>query len=193
MPVKGPNLGAGLVKMARKIEDETKETVKASATLAKGVQLKKIRSDSGGDGKLSGVNKAKGRPGDTAVGARYRVEARGSSAQAFLFATGPLQIINNDTVGRVIRSTYSFGNGRKGLIGPAAPGQFTARKGRMIGPVLTNQAVLNIPGVGFRKSARHPGTKGKQTWQQGRKTAEPVIRSSMSKRTQNIIKGAARL
>lgn len=191
--IKGPKIGAGLTKMAKTIEGSSVATVTASADRAAKIHEAKIRSDSGGDGMLSGVGAAKGRPGNAKVGVRVKVDKRKTRPSALIAATGPLQIINNDTAGRVIRSAYTYGKSRKGFEGPTLPGQFSARKKNMIGPVLSNKAVLNIPGIGFRASARHPGTKGKKTWQAGGKVAAPVIRKSMSQRTFNVMKGAARL
>jgi hypothetical protein len=101
-------------------------------------------------------------------------------ASGFISATGPLQIINNDTAGHVIRSAYSKGRRRKGFVGPTASGQFRGDA----------RAVLNIPGIGFRRSARHPGTKGKNTWERGRQKAEPQIVKTMRKNTTAALSAA---
>lgn len=181
----GADIAGRVLKLAKVVESGSVETVKAAAEAAKAEQLKRMRADSGGDLKLSGVNKAKGRAGNAKIGVSYRVRKAagvGVDATAMIRATGPLQIINNDTAGRVIRSAYSTntrrtkrvkGGSSRGFVGPVLPGQFAGGR----------KAVLNIPGVGFRRSARHPGTKGKDTWQVGRKAAEPKIRAQMSKRT----------
>lgn len=184
---KGPDLGKRIVKLTQAVEKGRVDAVKRSAEKAKAEQLSVIRADSGGDLMLSGVNKSKGRPGNAKLSVNYRVRSSGLTATALLKATGPLQIISNDTSGRVIRSAYSSNvrgtaarrrGGARGFIGPVVPGQF-AGGGR--------KAVLNIPGVGFRRSARHPGTKGKDTWQRGRKKAEPVIAVEMRKSTTGTI------
>lgn len=190
----GPDIGRRMQKLAATIEGASVDTVKASAEVAKKRQLDVMRRDSGGDLKLSGVNAAKGRGGNAKIGVNYRARKStgiGVGATAFVKATGPLQIINNDTAGRVIRSAYSTGRAtvsrrtvaRRGFVGPVLPGQFS-EGGR--------RAVLNIPGVGFRRSARHPGTKGKQTWQRGRKQAEPDVAKSMRGRTTATIKRGMR-
>jgi hypothetical protein len=190
--INGPKMGAHLVKLAKVIEGASVETVTASADAALKIQEARIKRDSGGDMKLSGVGAAKGRPGNARVGVRVTVNKSKSKPSALIAATGPLQIINNPTAGHVIRSAYLNGKGRKGFVGPTAGGQFSARKKNFIGPVASQKMAINIPGIGFRASARHPGTKGKQTWQHGRTKAEPVIRKAMGTRTFNVVKGAAR-
>lgn len=192
----GPNIAKGLANMSRHLQTKSLDTLKASGEAGLKVHAAQIRKDSGGDSMLSGVNRAKGKPGNTKVGARFKVEKRGPSPSGVITATGPLQIINNDTAGRVIRSAYLYGgrgNARKGMIGPVLPGAFSARRGSFIGPVLSNKAVLRLPDGGFRQSVRHPGTKGKQTWQKGTKQARPIVTQSMSKRTTNVLKGVAKL
>lgn len=185
----GNDIAGRMTKLAKTIEGASVDTVKRSAEQAKRKQLAVMRRDSGGDLRLSGVNAAKGRGGNAPIGVSYRVRKDsgfGVGASAFVKATGPLQIINNDTAGRVIRSAYSTGRGtvgrarvaRRGFVGPVLPGQFS-EGGR--------RAVLNIPGVGFRRSARHPGTRGKQTWQVGRRDAEPAVAKSMKGRTTAVI------
>ena len=55
----------------------------------------------------------------------------------------------------------------------------------------TNRAkrrVVVIPGVGVRAHARHPGTKGKNTWRRGVTSARPKVTKVMRSETANIIK-----
>lgn len=148
--------------MANKYKVATKRAAEAAVKR----QSRVIESHSGGDSKLSGVNKAKGRAGNAKVGAKFRMLPSGDGgASAEVRATGPLQIIDRDTSGHVIRSAYSNiqtstrrRGSLRGFIGPVLPGQTTGGR----------QAVIHIPGVGFRRSARHPGTNGKDTWRKGR-------------------------
>ena len=125
--VKGPNFGAHVVKMAKTIEAGSVATVGKAAAAAASHHHAVIDRDTAGDGKLSGVNAAKGRPGNTKVGVTVKVDKRQTSPSAVSKGTGPLQTINNDTAGHVIRSAYLSGKGRKGFIGPSLPGQFSAR------------------------------------------------------------------
>jgi len=185
--LKGPNIGARIGRLAQTVEKGSFDTLSRAADKGKSEQMKVIRQHSGGDYRMSGVGRAKGRAGNARVGANYRVTK--TKMEAFIKATGPLHLLENDTRGRVIRSAYQTGKYRRAsrgsggammsqFIGPALPGS-TFRGGR--------RAVLNIPGVGFRRSARHRGTRGKQTWTLGRKKAEPVIAKTMSGRTTSVI------
>lgn len=178
MALTGPDLGARMVKFAKTIERGSAATVKASAEVAKAEQLRRMRTDSGGDLRLSGVNKARGRAGNTRIGVSYRLNRDGLTASATVKATGPLQIINNNTKARRIASAYAGGSraARSVAVGPILP---RADQGG-------RRAVLNTP-FGFRRSVRHPGTTGKQTWQVGRRAAEPKIRTEMGKRTSKTI------
>lgn len=184
MSLKGPKLTSVLANFAKAVEAGSVDTVKRSAEMAKAEQLKRMKADSGGDLKLSGVNKAKGRAGNAPIGASYKVTKSGSTATAVVKATGPLQIINNDTQSRRIGSAWAGGT--------------RARRSVAVGPVAASssgggrRAVLNTP-FGFRRSVRHPGTTGKDTWQLGRGDAEPKIRQTMSKRTTAVISKGMRV
>ena len=179
--LKGPDLGKRLVKFARTIEGASLDTLKSSADKAKAEQLKVMRSDSGGDLKLSGVGRRRGRPGGAKVGVNYKLTKGNGSPSALVSATGPLPLIANKTKAHAIGSAFKPGRAsQSGLIGLGLGRSASASGGR--------KAVLHIPGVGFRRSARHPGTKGKDTWNRGRKKAEPVIRKQMSRRTTAAIK-----
>jgi hypothetical protein len=51
---------------------------------------------------------------------------------------------------------------------------------------------INIPGIGFRASARHPGTKGQYPWRNGYQKAQPQIQKIMRSRTFNVVKQGAK-
>lgn len=164
--------------MSTAIEAGRRDTVSLAARAAKDAHLSVMQPHSGGDLKLSGVNRAKGRKGNTKIGVRYDVKTIGSRASATVSAIGPVQILANPTSGHVIRSAYAKGKARKGFVGPTIGGQFKGDR----------RAVLNIPGVGVRRSARHPGTRGKDTWRIGERKARPKVTKVMRDETANIIK-----
>lgn len=149
----GPDIGKRINKLQKAVEQGRVDAVKRSAEKGKAAQLAVMRSDSGGDLKLSGVGRG------ARVGVNYRVTSSGLSASALMKATGPVQLIDGPTSSHLIRPRR--GVGRK--------------------------AVLNIPGVGFRRSARHPGTSGKGTWTRGCALARPVIAVEMKKSTTSTI------
>ena len=175
--------GADFVKhlqsMSTAVEKGRHDTLMQAAVEAKKAHLTVLRRDSGGDLKLSHVGRAKGRPGNAKIGARFDIKIGGSGKSvAVVKATGPVPIIANNTSGHVIRSAYSKGKARKGFVGPTFGGQF---KGG-------NKAVLHIPGIGFRRSARHPGTRGKDSWWEGERLGRPRVAKTMDKEINNIIK-----
>lgn len=55
--------------------------------------------------------------------------------------------------------------------GPVAPGAAAGLGGR--------RASLDIPGIGWRKYARHPGTRGKKPWSRGRDRGLPEARKEL--------------
>lgn len=174
----GPDFADRLGKLTTAIEKGRKDTMSAAALAAKNAHLSIMRPDSGGDLKLSGVGRAKGRPGGAKVGVRYDIKGTGNSVTATVRATGPLPLLANPTAGRVIRSAYAKGKARRGFVGPTVGGQFSGDR----------RAVLNIPGIGYRRSARHPGTRGKNTWRIGEQRARPKITKVMRSETANVIK-----
>ena len=169
--------------MEKAIIDGNRETIMAASMAAKQIHIAAINAVAGGDGRLSGVGVRGAK-----VGARFSIKGTSTSPESFIKATGPLPLIENDTKGHVIRSKHVRGKARRGFVGPTALGQFKQKK--VTGPSLA--PVLNIPGIGYRRSARHPGTKGQHPWRKGKKRAQPVITKIMRKRTFTIIKKAAK-
>jgi hypothetical protein len=174
----GPNPGDIAAKKMTSCANALKDT-RTLLRPAAAIAVKRIEAQrdlaTGGDGRLSGVGKSGAR-----LGVRSKPEGTAANGRFFISATGPWQIIENDTGGRVIRSRYARGRRRKGFIGPVAAGQF---KGG-------DRAVLNIPGVGFRRSARHPGTKGKKPWARGVASAKPYVTREVENRTVTAIRKA---
>lgn len=79
------------------------------------------------------------------IGVKYNVGNFGGEPKSKVFAYGPFQLVERPTKAhRIPRET--IGRGRR---------QRANRK-----PIL-------IPGVGWRQSARHPGTRGKYPWRRG--------------------------
>jgi len=188
--VKGPDTAKMISGIATRVERAGPQTVKAALADAKKLHEREIRRDTGGDMRLTGANRAKGRPGNARVGVRTNTKGLGARTTGFIGATGPLQLVNNDTAGHVITSAYLRGAGRRARAGRsqvAGPG--------LVGTLLKGdrRAVLRIPGVpGFRSSARHPGTKGKNTWQRGAVASRPVIRKQMRQKTFDSVRAGAK-
>jgi hypothetical protein len=45
-----------------------------------------------------------------------------------------------------------------------------------------------IPGVGVRRSAQHPGTKGKYPWRKGNAAAEEKVQQVLTSKTATVIR-----
>lgn len=170
----GPDIARIMGNIGTSVERGRVGTVGKAALGAKKVHESSIRAIVG-DMHMSGVGKSGSR-----VGVRYDMRTSAGGASAVIKATGPLHLIERNTAGRVIRSRHGGrGRPRRGFIGP-------------VGTSGGQRAVLNIPGIGYRRSARHPGTRGQHPWEKGRKRSEPVIRKVMRTTVFDIVKGAAR-
>lgn len=163
--------------MVNAVERDRRAIVRSGAETAAERQRRVMQQDSGGDMQLSGVGRRRGRAGNARIGVRVR--NLGDLAE--VTATGPLPLIDRDVPGHVIRSSYVRGAYRSSRAG----GQ---RTGQIFGPAAPTirgdrRAVLNIPGVGFRRSARHPGTRGKDTWSRGLRVGLPAADVEIAKET----------
>lgn len=188
------HLGSDLTAKVNRIENGIQRSIQQSivkaAKAGADAQRDVLRRDSGGDLRLSGVNRAKGRPGNARVDAKFRLTDRGTTnVSAEIYAQGPVQIIAHDTSGHVIRSAYSSTatsarrrGSLRGFVGPLAPGQTTGGR----------SAVINIPGIGYRRSAQHPGTRGKDTWNDGKRQAGPAMDRVILRRTDQAFRDAAK-
>lgn len=79
------------------------------------------------------------------IGAGYRLDQVRN--EGIVFARGPLQLVEGDT--RAHREPKAL----------AAAG--TARRARQLRAGFQARKNLKIPGIGFRRSVKHPGTRGK--------------------------------
>lgn len=93
------------------------------------------------------------------VGVRYDVKTFTANTTALITATGPFQLVERDTKAH------------------AMPRQ--RKRGR--------KRALKIPGVGFRASARHPGTKGKHPFAKGVQDAMPKVRKEFNEAVSDSI------
>lgn len=130
-----------------------------------------------------GWKKAKpGQPGSARgakLGVRYNMGTFDGNAKSLVFATGPFQLIERNTKAHAIPAFVGQKSKQKGTP--------RGKKGRTYGPafggVRQGGAPINIPGVGWRTIAFHPGTKGKFPWAKGTKDAEAQVAALLEKRT----------
>lgn len=83
---------------------------------------------------------------------------------------GGTRLVNDNTKAHDIR--------RRGFVGTRGRGARAVKGARLLAAFGVNAqragGVLNIPGIGFRASARHPGTRGKHFVEKGKRMAVPV-------------------
>ena len=99
--------------------------VKEGSLIVKTSVLAHMTVASGGDLKLSGVGKKGAR-----IGARYNVGGAGEDAKSLVYATGPVQLIENDTKAGPRPHKRRRGRGRKRFIGPIQSGYHPGTKGK---------------------------------------------------------------
>lgn len=136
----------------------------AKQTVATAALKAKLAIQSGSPARLRGVGKSGAK-----LGVSYRLSGAGARTTATVRATGPWQLIEEDTRPHVIRSKR---RGRK--------------KGR------GGQGAIVIPGVGPRVAAHHPGTRGKHPWAKGVEKAMPLVAAEMRTQVTNTVLAALR-
>lgn len=98
-----------------------------------------------------------------AIGTRYTLAGEAATTTATIKATGPVPLVAN----------------------PIRPHRIP-RAGRR------RRGVLAIPGIGVRASAEHHGTRGKDTWNVGRREAEPRVTKIIQRNTDAAVVRAFR-
>jgi len=133
-------------RLADDVADLDLAVVKEASQATKEAVLKRAPA------RLSGVGKRGAK-----LGVRYNV-SNSTEPKSLVFATGPFQLIENNTKAHRI------------------PKERKQRKG-------ARRRLAVIPGVGPRAWAMHPGTKGQHPWAKGVKAAEPEVAALLEKRT----------
>lgn len=127
--------------------EATPRAVIASSRVLDAQVRANVAQATGGDMILSRVRSGKGARVDTVV----RMVGSGSKTQARVIPTGPIMLVEQDT--RRHREPFQYLAQRTG---GARSYSMARRRGA------SRRGFLRIPGVGFRASANHPGTKGKE-------------------------------
>jgi hypothetical protein len=73
------------------IDKSARDSIRSAALVAKGIQLDVMKSDAGGDLRLSRVRSGKG----AAIGVRFDMRGTGRTSSAEVKATGPLPLLAN--------------------------------------------------------------------------------------------------
>lgn len=164
---------------ADRLRKSGKATVGAGAQAAKQI-IEAQMTAATGDRRLSGRNNAR-------IGVQYKVFDRRVTV-ANVRAFGPAHLIERPTAAHAITSKHAGGSRR-------------SRGGRAVGALLGGSAtgfrggrrsVLNIPGIGYRKYAFHPGTKGKYPFRKGAELSQGRVTKIIRTGTVQAVTGAFR-
>lgn len=125
----------------------TPRAVVASARVLDQQVTQNLRAATGGDLRLSRVRSGKG----AQINTRVRTVGTGSRTRAEVLPTGPIMLVEEDTKPHQLRfqNLYARSGGARSY--SMARRRIASRRG-----------FLFIPGVGFRTTAKHPGTRGKR-------------------------------
>jgi hypothetical protein len=132
--------------------EATPRAVVVSARMLDQQVTTNLRTATGGDMRLSRVRSGKG----AQITTRIRTVGSGSRTRAEVVPGGPIMLIEEDTKRHV--QPFRYGTGRRyAMAGEQLAGGGTSRRRRAV-----RARAMNIPGVGWRMSVKHPGTKGKR-------------------------------
>jgi hypothetical protein len=173
--ITGPSIPDIMGRLGGAIKKGQTETLYKASAKAKTIQQQHMRSAIGGDMRMSNVGKRGAR-----ISIRYKVGKKGELPWASISVRGPAQMIERDTRAHMIypRGTKGARNRNRVKAGPIA---VKHKRGNMIMPPVSD----------FRKSAFHPGTKGKHPFARGQKAAQPAVLRNLRTNTFRIIKAAA--
>lgn len=116
-----------------------------------------------------GTLKMNGKP--KRIGAAFKML---TGAQAVVFANGPLHLIERDTSPHYLPKGASSSRVSYRLNGGKLRATEKVRKGRA-----GKAKGVSIPGIGFRRSALHPGTRGKHPFEKGADAARVDVGRAM--------------
>ncbi len=127
--------------------DATPRAVRAGAQVLEAQARANVARATGGDLRLSRVRSGKG----ATIALRVRTVGSGSRTRAEVIPTGPIMLVERDTKAHM--------QPRQNLAqrtGGARSYSMARRRSA------TRARAMNIPGIGWRIRAKHPGTKGKR-------------------------------
>lgn len=170
---------------AHELDAASKIAVRDASLVMKDSVLREAARVTGGDRKLGSMRNA-------TLGARFDVRAVGDRHTSKLSATGPWQLVENDTdphyivagllgarstrAGRqrmagLAGSVAAFGGSARGVFGGVMPSTYTSRKG---GTRVRNGKRAMTIGGNLRAYAAHPGTRGRRPWRKGIDSSQRV-------------------
>lgn len=186
--VSAKQLSAKMTQAGKRVDRASREAIGVAAKETKRVTLGLMAQATGGDLILSGTTRTTG-PKRTAakstakgkIGVRYKVEQRATGAQAFVAATGPAQLVENDVKKHPVVSRYARTS--EGV-------QYVTKKGAVRSSRANRQVrgiavMAGIATTGDRRAVLHWGnryarytvasSKGRHPWERGMTAMRPRV------------------
>jgi hypothetical protein len=159
--------------LGARMERNVADSVGKAAQVVKGSVEAQMRSAVGNDLRMSGVGRSGAR-----IGVRYDVKGS-RNPTAFLRATGPVQLVERDTIAHTIlpRSVGRAQGRSKAARRAAKQDLYNALFGASVGSGATP---LKIGGDRFAYRVKHPGTKGKHPFEKGVDRAAPAAQKILA-------------
>lgn len=184
--VNAKQLSSKMTQAGRKVDRASREAIELAAGETKRVTVGLMAKATGGDLVLSGMTRTTGPKRSTSanrgkVGVRYKVEQRTAGAQAFVSATGPAHLVENDVKKHPVVSRYAR----------TSEGVQYVTKGGAVRKSRTNRQVrgiavmAGIATTGDRRAVLHWGnryarytvasSKGRHPWERGMDAMRPRV------------------
>lgn len=155
-------LAAKLAELPAALVHAAPQAVRASGDVLEAQVRTNVATATGGDSRLSRIRSGRGAPitVDTAI------VGAGATASVRITPTGPIMLVEEDTSPHRQPFVYAGASGEGGRRRYAMAGEQLSDRGNFRGQTATRRRAgrrgfLWIPGVGYRHTAKHPGTKGK--------------------------------
>lgn len=185
--VNAKQLSAKMTQAGRRVDRASREAIETAAAETKRVTVGLMAEATGGDLVLSGTTRTTGPKRTTKagtkgkIGVRYKLEQRTTGAQAFVAATGPAQLVENDVKKHPVVSRYAR---------TAEGVQYVTKKGAVRSSRANRQVrgiavMAGIATTGDRRAVLHWGSryarytvassKGRHPWKRGMETMRPRV------------------
>lgn len=186
--VNARQLSAKMTQAGQKVDRASRQAIDLAAAETKRVTLGLMAQATGGDLILSGTTRTTGPKRTTKatgtkgkIGVRYKIEQRPAGAQAFVAATGPAQLVENDVKKHPVVSRYAKASERVQYVTRGGSVR-TSRANRQVRGIAV---MAGIATTGDRRAVLHWGnryarytvasSKGRHPWERGMTAMRPRV------------------